>query len=676
MGKRHGRAAKPQAELRAGVAVIQPPPAGSAASRLARTDSRQALAITLGLVLAVFAVFGRMLTHDFVYYDTQNYVIDNAILNHAPLGAFLRWAFTTDYACYWMPLTWLTHRLDCQLYGLHPWGHLLTNLCIHAANAALLFYALRRMTGATWRSACVAALFAVHPLRAESVAWVAERKDLLSAFFWILTLAAYDRFARGPFAIKRYLALLATLVLGLMCKPSVVTLPCVLLLLDLWPLRRWPAAAATGVRGPDAPRQAPLARLIAEKLPLLLIAIIVSIATYRSQAAKEAVMALPLTVRLANVWVNYLEYLEKFLCPVSLSVLYPYSETYPPALKLAAALLVVGGATACALLAWRRRPHLTVGWLWFLGVLLPMAGLIQVYIASIADRYTYLSQIGLAICAVWGAAELAEHYAVRPRTLAWAVGTVLAALMALCARQVGVWRNDVTLWTQAMQNTANNDYAVNNLALAYHRIGDHASARKYYLKAIGMNPANWESHANLGRMLEGEGDFAGALEHFRAAAARRTSEPLFHIKAGNALLALRRLDEAEAELQRALQLNAADPMIHATLGAVRLAAGDPKRATESYRKALELDPRCIKAHFDLGMIAAMGQDFKTALQCFGQAAALQPADPTPPYQMGRVYAAMGDKARAVEQYRAALTLAQRAGDSALAGEIAQQLQQP
>ena len=352
------------------------------------------------LLLAVALVFGQTVRHDFVNYDDNAYVYENPQVAGGLTAHGIAWAFTSFHVSNWHPLTWLSHMLDCQFYGLHAGGHHLTNVLLHAATAILLFLVLRRMTGDLWPSAFVAAVFAIHPLRAESVAWVAERKDVLSGLFFMLTLGAYAGYARRPFSLGRYLTVVLLFALGLMAKPMLVTLPFVLLLLDYWPLGRIGPHRRTGISS--------FRRVVVEKIPLLALTAASCVATVIAQGtAVIAIDVIPLPSRIANALVSYVAYMGQLFYPAGLAVLYPHPEGGLPIWKVAASSLVLAGISAAALV-WRRRfPYLFVGWFWYVGMLVPVIGLVQVGLHAMADRYTYLPQIGLCIAVTWGVAQLA-----------------------------------------------------------------------------------------------------------------------------------------------------------------------------------------------------------------------------------------------------------------------------
>lgn len=515
------------------VEVIRPGKGGHAGR-----FSKRGLGVALFLVLGLFAVYGRMLGFQFVTYDTMDFIFSNPFISGGLTGAGLRWTFGGVHGGYYMPLSILTHLIDCQLYGARPWGHLLGNLLLHTANSLLLLLALRLLTGAFWRSALVAALFAFHPLRVESVAWVVERKELLAAFFAMLTLLAYERYARAAFSPLHYGLVVLTLLLALLSKPTVVTFPFLLLLLDFWPLRRM---------NPQT-----LGKLILEKLPLLLLVIVFSYITYGSQESQNIVAA-PLSYRLEYIPLRYLFYIGKTFYPFNLVVLYLLSPNYPPAWQLAAALLLLGAITLTALLGWRRRPWLLTGWFWFLGVMVPMIGLVQNYIHSTADRFTYLPQIGLLIAIVWCAAELFERIPQPKRThlLVFLNSCILVFLILCTSRQLSFWRDDLTLWEHTVRTTRDNIVANLNYGDALLAAGRVDEAMVQHSEALRLRPT--DSHALLSLAKENlmKNNVSKAEDFYQAAVKAEPDNYHANLEVGIYLQGKKQYDEAARLLEKA-----------------------------------------------------------------------------------------------------------------------------
>jgi hypothetical protein len=435
------------------------------------------------LVLAAitFAVFGQTLRHEFIDFDDNDYVFDNPVVDQGLTLKGIVWAFSF-HAGNWHPLTWLSHMLDCQLYGLHPGGHHLTNVLLHTATVILLFLVLRQLTGALWRSAFVAAVFAIHPLRVESVAWVAERKDVLSGLFFMLTLGAYVRYARRPWSPARYWLVVLLFALGLMSKPMLVTLPLVLLLLDYWPLQRVESAG----------------RLMMEKLPLLALSAAACVATFLAQRAGiQSTASFSLPHRLGNALVACVVYLRQMIWPAGLAVLYPFPHNGHPPVEVALAGILLASLSAVAWAGWRTRPWVLVGWVWYLVMLLPVVGVIQVGGQAHADRYTYLPQIGIYVAVTWLMAE----WRLSRAAVGGLMTGVLAVLMVCAWQQTAYWQNSETLWTRDLACTTANDVAHNGLGTALLLKGRAAEALSHYQEALQIQPANAKAKNNLAWLL-------------------------------------------------------------------------------------------------------------------------------------------------------------------------------
>src|SRR5437667_3827405 len=425
--------------------------------------------VAIFLLVIVWFAFGPALTHGFIDYDDQRYVDQNPTVTNGLTLDGIRWAFTHVHASNWHPLTTISHILDCQVYGLQPWGHHLTNILLHAAAAILLFLALRELTGNLWPSVFVAAVFAVHPLRVESVAWVSERKDVLSGVFFVLILWAYARYARGnaPSSFW-YITVVVFFAFGLMCKPTLVTVPFVLLLLDYWPLGRTqqPWSRARGIRE-SQPRQRrdTWTWLVIEKLPLFVLSAASCVATLLAQQeALDASLKPPLGERVGNALVSYAMYLGQMIWPAHLAVLYPYPEVNLKVLQVVLALLLLLIISA-AVFVWRKKyPFLLTGWLWYLGMLVPMIGIVQVGSQVRADRYTYLPQIGLYLLVAWGAMELFHRWRRSREVLAITAVLIIMALTTRSYLQTSYWRDTETLLKHAIASTSNNYIAHTNLA--------------------------------------------------------------------------------------------------------------------------------------------------------------------------------------------------------------------
>jgi protein O-mannosyl-transferase len=590
------------------------------------SDRRATLAVCVLLLLAIALVFGQTVHHDFVNYDDDVYVTDNPHLSHGVTARGVAWAFTDSHASNWHPLTWLSHMMDVQLYGVaHPAGHHLTSVLLHGATAILLFLVLLRMTSDLWPSAFVASLFAVHPLHVESVAWIAERKDVLSGLFFVLTLAAYVWYARTPFSYRRYVLVLASFALGLLSKPMLVTLPFVLLLLDYWPLGRLPQWTAFG--SPDRRQERPAAawRLVLEKMPMLALAAACSVVTYAVQeTARGSLANVPLPSRVANALVSYVVYLEKFVYPVGLAVFYPHPEQALPAWKIAGACLLLAGIST-GVLAWRRRhPYLLVGWFWYLGMLVPVIGLVQVGSQAMADRYTYLTQIGLYVAVAWGGLHVARTSAGRRRACAVAAGLALVVMAGSAWRQVSFWRDSETLWSHALSVTSRNHEAHNGLARALARRGQTDAAIAQYAEALAIKPDHVDAHNNLGTVLAGRGEHDAAITQYRIALRIKPDHAEAHNNLALALADRGQVDAAIAHYEKALALEPRFAEAHYNLGNALAGRGQADQAAAEYEQALAARPDFAEAHNNLGTVLAGRGDIDSAIAHYRKALAINP----------------------------------------------------
>ena len=465
------------------------------------------------LAALTWFVFGQTLRHDFINYDDQHYVYQNTRTTSGLNIAGVAWAFTHVHSENWHPLTTISHMLDCQLYGLHAGGHHFTNVLLHAAGAILLFLALQRMTGAFWRSAFVAAVFAIHPLHVESVAWVAERKDVLSGVFFMLTLLAYVGYARAP-SFARYLAVALLFACGLMSKPMLVTLPFVLLLLDYWPLNRMQRSEATGRKSAIA--RSTMTKLFVEKIPLIILSAGSSIVTFLAQQpAVGWTEQLPISSRINNALVSYIAYVWQMVWPAKMAAFYPHPENRLPLWQIVAALIALVAFSAAAVALRKSRPYLLVGWLWYLGMLVPVIGILQVGWQGRADRYTYLPEIGLYILIAWSAVDLSAKWRHHRKILALSAAVVIATLSWRAWIQTSYWRDSETLWAHTLEVTGNNDVAQNNLGIVLLQKGQVDEAITRFKSAIELRPENAPAHDNLAKAFLQKGQAADAMVQYR-----------------------------------------------------------------------------------------------------------------------------------------------------------------
>ncbi len=602
--------------------------------------------IALLLAGAVLAVYWPVLGFDFVSYDDTLYVTRNPRVQRGLGAESLRWAWTTLYAANWQPLAWMSHMVDWRLYGPLAAGHHATSVLIHVANTLLLFVLLDRTTGSPWRSALVAALFAVHPLHAESVAWVSERKDVLSAFFWFLTLLAYLRYVRAP-SVGRYAVVAIGLVLGLAAKPMVVTLPFTLLLLDYWPLGRFGAAA---------PR--PTAwRPVREKLPLLALVAAASALTLVAQRRDGAMASLelyPLGVRIGNAVVSYVIYLGKTVWPRNLSILYPHPGATLSGWEIAACAVVLLVVTAIAVHERRRRPYLLVGWVWYVVTLTPAIGIIQAGEQGMADRFTYVPLVGIFVAFAWllpARAGSGVPYLVPVLTAA-----ALLALMVRTARQLPVWRDSVTLYTNALGVNERNPTAHANLGAELVKSGRVEEARVHFERCVELSPRCTTGHVNLAALLLNDGHVDEAIARFEEILRIRPDSTDAHQGLGDALARLGRVTEAEAQYQEVLRREPGRFTAHFNLAAVLLEDGRAADALVHWQEATRIRSDHADSHYGLGnALARLRRDEEAAAE-YVVALRLEPASFAAHFNLANSLSRLGRREEAEQHYAEAVRL--------------------
>lgn len=601
------------------------------------------MARILALLLAIgtLAVYWPARQFEFINYDDQDYVYGNPMVMRGLTAEGVRWAFTTRFAANWHPLTWLSHMLDCELYGARPGAHHMMNVLLHTLATAALFFALLRLTRLPGRSAIVAALFALHPLHVESVAWVAERKDVLSGLFWMLALWAYAWYVERP-GIVRYLLVLAAFVLGLLAKPMLVTLPFVLLLLDYWPLRRlnwrWN---------------------VTEKLPLFTFTIASSVITFlvqRNWGAMDAFKEpISFPARMANALVAYVSYLGKTFLPEDLSVLYPHPLQWPIWIVTGAALLLIF-ITVVVVIFGKARPYLITGWLWFLGTLVPVIGLVQVGEQYMADRYTYIPLVGIFIALVWFAGDALAR-SPRPRLAsAVAVAIVLMICVVGTRRQLGYWQNSVKLFARAVQITRNNSTAHYNLGQALSMRERHQEALPHYQEAVRIKPEYPEALNNLGFTLALLGRLPEGTNYYEKALRLDPRLASAHVNYGFGLLTLERPRDALKHFEAALENGPADPLVLSGCGRALLGVGQVDDAIRRFRQSIELQPDYAESHFYLGLALLEKGEADAGLKEILRAAELDPHNPEIRLRLGMIYASQGETLQAIAQYKEALRL--------------------
>ena len=613
----------------------------------AKANWRTAL-ICLGLTLASLAAFLGARQCGFVNYDDPVYITSNPHIQRGLTLPAVLWAFGAGAASNWHPLTWLSHLLDVDLYGLNPAGHHLTSVLLHALNGVLLFLILQKMTGAPWRAAVVAALFALHPLRVESVAWVSERKDVLSTLVGLLTLWAYLRYAENLKSqisnFKSFYALaLVFFALGLMAKPMLVTLPFVLLLLDYWPLERL---------------QRSLAGLLREKIPFFVLAAASSVVTFvvqRHGGAVSSLTGVPLGARVGNAFISYARYLGKIFWPARLSPLYPHPG-YWPAWKIAAAVIVLVAMTAWVIRLGRSQPYLPVGWCWFVGMLAPTIGLVQVGIQSMADRYSYLPSVGILIMVVWGAHQWLEARPGGPYVLATAAALAVGACLMLTVRQVEYWRTSETLFLHAVEVTDNNYLAYNNLGYDLSNRGETERAMLYFRRSLEINSNYDEAHNNLGFALAALGRYKEATNEYIRALSLNPDLTEAHNNLGIALGDLGFADAGIHEFQVALQENPNHAGAHNNYGVALAMKGKLDDAIEQFRLAVAAEPNHVGAHSDLGNALALKGDLAGAIREYEICLGINSKDAQVHNNLANALAQLGRLEEAAAHYRIALDL--------------------
>jgi Tfp pilus assembly protein PilF len=590
-------------------------------------DDWRAKAVCVFLIVAVAIAFGRALAYGFANLDDGAFVSQEPHVKAGLSWSAVRWAFTNGPLGQWFPLSTLSHMLDCQYYGLKPAGHHLTSIILHAASAVVLFLVLRRMTEALWPSALVAALFALHPLRVESVVWIAERRDVLSGFFFMLTLAAYVEYVRHPRSLFRYLAVVVAFSLGLLAKPILVTVPLLLLLLDYWPLGRFrvpgegpasgegPVPAENRVASTGTPRAPFSWRIVVEKLPLLALAIGAAGITMLTHAGGKAVLAAP--ERLADGAIALVAYIWQLFVPVGLSIYYTHPETPYPAWQIAGAVALLLAITVAAVIGRRSYPYFFVGWFWYVGMLFPVLGVVPLGPIARADRYTYLSQIGLYIALVWGIGRLAEAWPARRWVYGVGTALLLAALMACTWRQAGFWQDPKTLWEHALACDPKSPMARYELAsgLLAHR--DYAGATQQFRQVVELTPGQRNiyfltraaAHDSLGLIAAEKNDDAAAIEHFRRAVDLDPNFALTYVSLGCLLAKTGDFDGAISQLRRSLEL---PPQGNGTYfdRALELSRqGKADEAIANFRQAFDTDSNLGLAQ--LGLATTIAQRYDT-----------------------------------------------------------------
>jgi tetratricopeptide (TPR) repeat protein len=615
------------------------------------------------LLSATLAVYSQVRSFEFVNYDDREYVSANARVRAGLNAESLAWALTTSYGGNWFPLTWMSHMLDCQLSGLDSGLHHLTSVLIHGLSTLLLFAALKRMTGSRWSSAFVAFLFALHPLHVESVAWVTERKDVLSAFFWFLTIWGYARYVERP-RLSRYLFVLVSFCLGLMSKSMVVTLPFVLLLLDLWPLRRISFESAEVPKGsrlkakPGEKAKAKVGTILLEKVPLFVLSAIISIITFIVQRGSGAVVPLdlvPLGTRLSNGLISYILYIYNILWPAGLSAFYPPPPALP-AWQILGAGLALAALSVVAFLRFRRYPYLAIGWFWFLGTLVPVIGFVQVGMQARADRYTYLPSVGILLLVSWGVADLMKRWPRAKPVLAGLLAASCLACAILTWTQTHYWRDSMSLFQHALEVTTDNHVAHNGVGIALQEQGRIEEAIAHFQEAIKLRPRYPEAHANLGDALLRLGRIEEAVPQLNEAIRLHPGSLEARIDLGVAYNAQGKVEESISLLLEALKIQPDSADAHYNLGRVYAGAGRMAEAAARFSLAARLQPDNAEALYNLGITLASQGNMRDAAAAFDRALIINPNYAAAHNNLGGILANMGQIDESIAHFREALRL--------------------
>jgi tetratricopeptide (TPR) repeat protein len=555
-----------------------------------KSHSKTEVVIALLLILGILTIYLQTRHHEFVVYDDRTYITGNPYVLDGLSSEGLKWAFsfTQKEKTYWHPLTWLSHMLDIQLFGSNAGSHLMINILLHSLNTLLLLHILRRMTGKLWAPALVAALFAIHPLNVESVAWVAARKNLLSTLFWMLTILAYIRYAEKP-GLGRYGLTLVSLFFGLLSKPMLVTLPCVLLLLDFWPLRRYSFGHGYSTNGAHVS----FSRLLLEKTPMIMLSVAsiylstFSLSNYGDLVTAESVN---MRLRIANALISYVAYIYKVLGPVKLTCYYPFPLEIP-FWKSAGAFLILSGISTIALKSFRQYPFFLIGWLWYIGTLFPVIGLVQAGLwPALADRFTYVPMIGIFLIIAWGISELSK---VKPRTVILSgisIGAILLVFVIMSHKQVGYWKNSITLFNHAIKITKDNYLSHYALAYAHEQKGSKEEAIRHYGAALEINPNEADVHYNLAVLLTSKKQYQAATSHYMHALRIKPDDAQVHNNLGNVYFHQKDWPKAIKHYKYAIQHEPGYGKAHKNLGATMFRLGRMSEAVNRFKEALRIMP--------------------------------------------------------------------------------------
>ena len=589
--------------------------------------------ITTILIIITLLAYWHINSYDFIDFDDNVYVYENPVVQKGISFENIKWAFGFSKEAikfYWHPVTWLSHMTDCQLFGANAGFHHLSNLFFHCLNVLLLFAVLFHMTGGLWQSAFVAALFAVHPINVESVVWIAERKNVLSTFFWMLTMLAYLYYARRP-GFRRYMIVIALFILGLMTKPMLVTLPCVFLLLDFWPLRRLdlfhtPDSHAVQ-KNVISYLKTPVHKLLLEKLPLLLLSFLtIGISVLSIHITRQIVPGniVPLSLRIENALVCYVKYIAMIIRPHEMAVFYPFPDVIPLWQPIAAGLILIAISIG-TLIFIKKAPWLIIGWLWYLGTMFPVIGISQHGLwPEMADRWAYIPEIGLFVMIVWGGAAITAKIPYRKMILSFLAGAVILACIIITRHQTAYWKNSITLFRQTLDVTSSNFPAHNNIGKALAQKGRLNEAISHFYAATKLEPVNDEYRYNLATALAKKGLLSDAIIQLQTALKINPNNAKANNNLGWILGQKGQFDEAISLFNASIKLNPDYAKAYANLADIYAKSGHPDKAVSTYRQAIRLEPINVQVYVKLGTVLVHQNKIREGIQCFKQAIAINP----------------------------------------------------
>jgi len=614
------------------------------------------------LIIVTVALYSPVRHHDFINFDDGGYVYENKHVQNGFTLDSIKWAFTlvkSDEISYWHPVTWLSHMLDCQLFGIDPGWHHLSNLFYHMINVLLLFLVLFRMTGALWKSAAVAALFALHPVNVDSVAWISERKNLLSTTFWILTMLAYVRYASQP-SVWRYLVVMIVFALGLMAKPMLVTLPCALLLLDFWPLGRfewfqknWLNKEAVPASGCPAFQMAPVSRLIKEKIPLLILsfgAICLSFLSLQKNSQILNELYHPFSLRIENSLVSYFHYIWHLIWPADLAILYPFPKAIPLWQPIAAALALIF-ITLFVIGYSKKKPYLATGWFWYVGTLTPVIGIIQGGLwPQIADRWAYVPYVGVFIILAWGVTDIFSRFRLKHLISAVLALIILIIFSVTTSGQLKYWQNTYTLFQHALNVTRDNYFAHLQVGRYFSRENDLANAMRHFQKALDIFPDYADAHESMGDEYVALKDYKNALLHYQKTALFAPSDGNLSNKIGNLFASLKDYDQAIRHYRDAIAINSKEPTAYNNLGTAYYFTGQLDQATQNFQKAIEIKPDYTETYYNLGLVETRTGNLDKALEYFKKSVELNPDYAEAHNSLGKLFFQAGNLPQALRHF--------------------------